>query len=186
MKQLEKDERYMAWLQEIAQETYFDDHQEQSKAEMLARIKVRFFNVGVQIEQLMQQMAEEAVHQEEEEEQEQEEMDPLVKAVLVARDVSMLRPGEKLYIYEEEQCDHEQDQGYEEEEEEEYEYYEEEEEEEDFEQGFEEEEEEEEEEQGFEEEEDEEEEDQHADNPQETIVVDEEESARACVFAFAS
>ncbi len=180
MKQLEKDERYMAWLQEIAQETYFDDHQEQSKAEMLARIKIRFFNVGVQIEQLMQQMAEEAVHQEEEEEQEQEERDPLVKAVLAARDVSMLRPGEKLYIYEEEQWDHEQDQGYEEEEEE---YYEEEEEEEDFEQGFEEEEEEE---QGFEEEEDEEEEDQHADNPQDAIVVDEEESARACVFAFAS
>ena len=175
--QLEKDERYMAWLQEI------DDHQEQSNAEMLARIKIRFFNVGVQIEQLKQQMAEEAVHQEEEEEQEQEEMDPLVKAVLVARDVSMLMPGEKLYIYEEEQCDHEQDQGYEEEEEEEYEYYEEEEEEEDFEQGFEEEEEEE---QGFEEEEDEEEEDQHADNPQDAIVVDEEESARACVFAFAS
>ena len=182
MKQLEKDERYMAWLQEIAQETYFDDHQEQSKAEMLARIKERFFNGREQIEQLMQQMAEEAVHQEEEE-QEQEERDPLVKAVLAARDVSMLRPGEKLYIYEEEQCDHEQDQGYEEEEEEEYEYYEEEEEEEDFEQGFEEEEEEE---QGFEEEEDEEEEDQHADNPQDAIVVDEEESARACVFAFAS
>ncbi len=157
---MEKDERYMAWLQEIAQETYFDGHQEQSKAEMLARIKIRFFNVGVQIEQLKQQMAEEAVHQEEEEEQEQEEMDPLVKAVLVARDVSRLRPGEKLYIYEEEE-----------------------EEEEDFEQGFEEEEEEE---QGFEEEEDEEEEDQHADNPQDAIVVDEEESARACVFAFAS
>ncbi len=176
MKQLEKDERYMAWLQEIAQETYFDGHQEQSKAEMLARIKIRFFNVAVQIEKLKQQMAEEAVHQEEEEEQEQEEMDPLVKAVLVARDVSMLMPGEELYIYEEEHI-------YEEEEEEEYEYYEEEEEEEDFEQGFEEEEEEE---QGFEEEEDEEEEDQHADNPQDAIVVDEEESARACVFAFAS
>ena len=100
----------MAWLQEIAQETYFDDHQEQSKAEMLARIKERFFNGREQIEQLMQQMAEEAVHQEEEE-QEQEEGDALVHAVLAQRDISMLGPGENQYQDEEEQWDHEQDQG---------------------------------------------------------------------------